>query len=347
MFDHSSISSSSARDSWGWVWCLAILILVRAGLALWEPPWRDGHEIANTRAYLKAAKHRDVRVVAFGSSRLNSAFVSPEWARRAGLRPDQVLNLSVNNGQFWDARFMLREAGGLPDSVELVLIEAARWNFNRNRIAPLTEIRTDYPEHFRQQGGLRDRLSVDGWIARASLVAEMIWPTYQRRGLAAWLHFATTRWSPVPSLPIRSPHWDEKQHAAIRRQKFLQANSIVLDHFHEPAMSSFALRNFRALIGEIRSQGARVVVVHLPTRPAYERAIRRDTAKSKLVELIDNEIDSILDDGVYAVGCRLAGECGLTQSVFVDYGHFNYEGARAFTGFLFDEVDALRSSRSP
>jgi hypothetical protein len=273
---------------------------------------------------------------------MHAAFMSKEWARRSRLRPGQVIKLSANNAEFWDARHMLREAGGLPESVELVLIEAARWNFNRNRIRMGT---LHYPQHFRQQGGMRDRLSVDGLGERVQLLAEMLWPVYQRRTMDGWIEYFSSESKVVPKLPAASRYWDPARHAEIRAMEFLEPRAIVLQHFNDPAMSSLARRNFVELIEEVSSRGAEVVLVTVPTRVAYSENIQADPLKFEFVASVDALIDSMVGEGVYEVGCKHARSCGLRQTIFVDYGHLHRSGARAFTGMLFERIEVVREGK--
>jgi hypothetical protein len=321
------------------------LTLLRAALAIQEPAWRDRADIEDTTAFLEQARVRDLQVVVLGSSRMQSAFSSEEWSRRAGVDANQVINLSLNNGQFWDARHMLRKAGGLPESVQLVLIEAPRWNFNRNKVFPgSNRYRYDYPEHFRQQGGLLDRWSVDDRIARMKLLAEFVWPLYQRRSVEEWIEYFRSRREPVPQLS-GSMHWIEAMHEKFRALRALRADSIVLDHFHDPAMSSFAIRNFELLIRDVRKQGTKVVIVTLPTRDLYQDKIRADPLKNSFVNSIDALIASKTDDGVYSISCKRARDCQLSEAIFVDYGHLTMDGARALTDELFDRVQLLTEKR--
>ena len=343
MSAHSSTSSSEHLDpaphgTGILLWCVGWLCLARAVLGAWEPAWQDREDILNATEYLRQADEKDLRVVVLGSSRMHSAFHSETWAARAGLESDQVANLSVDNGQFWDARFMLDRTGGLPDSVELVVIEAPRWNFNRNKVSPVWgRHRYDYPEHFRQQGGLVDRWSVDDVGDRAALLLEFAWPLYQRRPVEEWADTFRTPPRAVPRLRA-SVHWFEAQHAKLRAIRALQADSIVLDHFSEPAMSSFAQRNFDLLLREVEEHAARVVLVTLPTRGLYQDMILSDPARREFVASVDATIASHVDEDVAWVLCARAAACGLDEGIFVDYGHLTLDGARALTSRLFDRV---------
>ena len=339
MFAHSSTSNSETTF---FLSCAGVLIMMRVVFALWGPEWRDRTDVIHAREYLRQSKSRDVRVVVFGSSHMRSAFMSDNWARRAGLDSNQVINLSLDSGRFWDARYLLRETGGLAESVDLVLLEVPRWNFNRNRVNPLSRVVVDYPESLRQQGGLWDRLSVDGWRNRAGLVAEFFWPAYQRRTIEDWMDHLASRAPVLPQLPPASIHWDEKLHATLSRHPRFRAKNIVLDHFANPEMSGFAYRNFRLLVEELRDAGVEVAIVTLPVRDVYGQVLRADERRASFVATVDEMASSILGDGVFAVACDRAIDCGQSAEIFVDYGHLNKEGARRLTSALFDMIEKRR-----
>ena len=347
MFAHSSISNSdrpsSAAEAFRlFLRCVAFLAMVRVVFMFWGPEWSDRWEVTNAREYLRASKTREVRVVVFGSSHMRSAFLSEQWAARAGLREDQVINLSLDSGRFWDARYLLRETGDLADSVDLVLLEAPKWNFNRNRVNPLTRIVVDYPESLRQHGGLRDRLSVDGWANRVGLMAEAIWPVYQRRTLEGWVDHLVSSSQPIARLPAESIHWDESLHATLRAHPRFRARKIVLDHFSDPELSSFTKRNFRLLVKALRRRGAEVAIVTLPSRDAYHEVRDADPGRTQFIEEVDEVIASTLGNGVFAIDCHRARDCGQSGRIFVDYGHLNKAGARSLTSALFDEIEKRR-----
>jgi len=335
-------STFSSEEMRSLAWCGLMLIVLRGVFALWEPAWSHRSDIPNATEFLRESKGQDVRVVVFGSSHMQSAFRPDEWSRLANLEEGQVLNLSVSSGRFWHARNMLRETGGLAESVDLVLIEAARWNLNRNRINPVLRVPGDYPEEVRQQGGVLDRLSVDGFVNRVSLLAEMVWPVYQRRTLEQWLAYFSTDHGPVPHAPPIAAAWFENLHAKLRTDKRFEARSIARDHFADPEMSSFSRRNFVKLVDEAGRTGAEVVIVTLPTRGAYQEGIRADARKSDFVNSVDALFASVIGDGVSAVRCERARDCELGEEIFVDYGHVHHDGARAVTGALFERIQRLQ-----
>lgn len=347
MSDPSSISSSEPRSRRAGgarsalLWTLGVLCALRAALALAPAPWNDATEVLSARELLRGASERSLRVVVFGSSHLHSAFLAEEWARRAQLRQDEIAPLAVDGGDFWDARYMLRGRGALPGSVELVIVEASRWSFNRNRIDALSRLRVDYPPLLRHEGNLRDRWSVDRLGDRVQLLGEMVWPIYQRRTLEQWI--TTLSSTPVrAALPRPSVHWNEAWQARLAGAHGFQPDTMVRDHFNDPRMSAFARRNFADLVREARRGGARVVIVTLPTRDAYVDAIHADPERAAFVASIDALIASLLEPGmVEAIRCERASDCALDEAIFVDYGHLHRTGARAFTAALFERVAAL------
>ena len=75
-------------------------------------------------------------------------------AKLQGLRQEQVINLAVHSGSFWDALFMMRRGGGLPDSVDRAVIEIGPVMFNQNSVNPVLKKRHFPPAHFVRWAGL-------------------------------------------------------------------------------------------------------------------------------------------------------------------------------------------------
>ena len=250
-------------------WCVLFLLAARLALAAFGPEASGRPNLANAVAWLHGAQDADVRVLALGSSRLRTAFDTEEWERLAGLPRGSVRNAALDSGLFFDHGHLLREGGGLPPSVELVIVEAARWNFSRNRLHPYSKARDFPPEHLRPLGRLSDRLAVDSLADRLRLLAEWLWPLYQRRSLDAWLAWLRDPWAPEPVLPGDTLHWSRELWRRASRNPTFMPRSIARDHFHEAELSEFAVRNLQELLDRLAESSARVVLVRIPVRRAY------------------------------------------------------------------------------
>lgn len=317
-------------------WCFVMLLVVRwfTGWAAVSPT--DRYDILNAAEYLRSDKVHDLKVVFFGSSRMQTAIIPQEWARKAGWKPAQVANLAVNGGRLWDAQYMLASSGGLPESVELVVIEISVWEFNRNKRNPITGS-AEVPQHMRHWASLSDRLALDtsSW-QRLELLGDFVWPLYLRRPLQRWEQDGQkVKADPPFSPPI---HWDNKSRDALAASANFKSAHVANMHFADFEMSLFTQRSMAALVAAVRKPGRRVVLLQLPARREYVNATDVSLQLTPLFRSVRDVVLSQSSADVTPLIWELPQDCGLTEDIFVDYGHFSREGALAFTDRLFDEL---------
>lgn len=269
---------------------------------------------------------------------MRAAFMPQEWARLADIPMDSTLNLAVDSGVTFDALYLVRSAGGVPATTDLVVIEISYWSFNRNRSRPGTGQRHGTPEEVRQWGSLSDRLAIDEPGERLRFIGDWIWPLYQRRGPPDWMRRIQAPWRIAPSLPPPGPSWDPSMHTRLARRVRMRPANIALDHFHRPELSGFELHSLDALLAQIEASNARVVLARLPTRAAYLETARSLPGARAFIEEVDREIADRLNDRVSSFDCRNVGGCGLREATLIDYGHMTPQGAREYTRRLFEKV---------
>jgi hypothetical protein len=326
-------------------WCVGLLLAFRLLISWVAPDPTARYDILNAAEYLHSVQHGDLRVVFFGSSRMQSAVLAEEWARRAGLRKDQVVNLAVNDGRFWDALYMVDASGGVPPSVDLVIIEIAHWEFNRNVLSPIGGMPEPVPQHFRHVARLSERLAADGMTLRMGLLADLMWPLYVRQPLERWQYRAQSPKPAAPPPPIH--HWDKDRENNLAQAAAFKGANIVKLHFFRPEMSKFATWNLDRLLSQLRNDSRRIVLVELPARREYLHAIQEDPAKVAFYRDVQGVVRAHASGLVSSVIWEGAADCGLTEDVFVDYGHFSREGAHAFTDRFFDELVARQIVAKP
>ncbi len=326
-------------------WCIGFLLIFRILIGWAAPDPTARYDILNAAEYLRAAKGRDLKVVFFGSSRLQSAVIADEWARRAGLKPGEVANLAVNDGRLWDALYMIETSGGLPASVNLVVVEIAPWEFNRNLLNPGFAVRSAIPQHMRHLATLSERLAVDDVESRMDLLADFVWPLYERQPLNQW-QFPVPIPQPALPLPI-AMHWDERQRERAATAGALKGSNIAKVHFFHPEISSFAVWNLDRLLARVAGDSRRVVLAELPAREEYLRAIEQEPASRAFYQQVQELVKARTSENVSFLSWELARDCGLSENIFVDYGHLSREGAQTFTGRLFDEIAAKQIVAKP
>jgi len=319
-------------------WCVGFLLVSRFLIGWAAPDPTARYDILNAAEYLRTVQRGDLRVVFFGSSRMQSAILPDEWARLAGLRPEQVANLAVNDGRFWDALYMVETSGGLPASVDLVVIEVAHWEFNQNVRSPIGGLPYPIPQHFRHLARLSERLTVDGLGSRMSLLADVVWPLYERQPLERWEDGVQPVKPAVPPAPAH--HWNKASREKLAGAPAFKGSNIVKLHFFQAEVSSFAVRTLDRLLARVQNGSRKIVLLELPARQEYVRSIENDPTKLAFYRDVQELVEARASGPVRTMMWEVAADCGLTEDVFVDYGHFSREGARAFTDRLFDELAA-------
>jgi len=266
---------------------------------------------------------------------MQAAFDAQEWERSSGLQPGAVRNAAVVGGLFFDHGHLLRQAGGLPPSVETVLVEVPRWNFNRNRFHPLTNEPDALSDRVRRLALLEDRWAVDEVRDRVALLAEWAWPLHQRRAVDAWIGWLRAPWTALPLLPGPSRHWSPGSKRDPKVERLFRADRIALDHFHRPQLSHFAVRNLEGFLRSLRDEEVRVLLVQIPARRGYLETARQQPGGREFLAAVQAVVDEASRAaGVDLLECPLPESCGLGAGDFNDYGHMNREGARAFTAWL-------------
>lgn len=347
MSDLSSTSSSETRSDRAVLlhtlaWCAAFLVVARLAIPTFAPNTGYRTQLANAAEYLRQARDQDVKVVVFGSSRMRAAFVAEEWSRLAGLAPDQVINLSVPGGRSFDALYMLRDAGGLPEGTERVIVEVSHVEFNGNMQSPITGERVGTPPHYRRWASLGQRIALDDPIESVLLTLEYFWPLYHRLPMASWLAALDGQGYRVPMLPNEPVFWSpEGTHLGDRANRLAyKPRRIAKRHFHDPQLSPFALRTFEELRRELVDQGVEVVLLQLPLKKGYLEVVHQAEASTELYDEIRTFALAQQDSHVRVLLREHASDWQLDDGIFIDYGHMSLEGATAFTRRLFETLNS-------
>lgn len=347
MSDPSSTSSSEqpagiARAiGLSLVWCAIGLGVVRLGFALAEPPWPGRSDVAELTAFLQDPQADDLRTIAFGSSRLQGGFAPKMWARFADLEEEQVLSATLRGGTHFDVLHLLRE-GGLPAKVETVILDAPSSSFNRNFRVPLAEEARGMPNHLRQYGSLSDRLAADRFSERVQLLFEAAWPLYQRRALGDWIALGLADDPGPPERPDHPHYWHRR-----RPDTRLSIDDVARSHFWEPEISTFAVRNFEAVMAHLRAADVDVVIVNVPARAGYLELARSSETGRTFLEQTRALVRAQEGDRVRLLLWEDAAELGLEDQYYVDYGHLNGRGARLFTERLFEAIEGEGRADAP
>jgi len=319
------------------IWCLVALVAVRIAIGAAQPISSVRPEIQRAAAFLRRSHDGNLRTVFFGSSRFQTAIRTDVWARRQEVPREAVVNLAVSDGRLWDALYMLRQGTGLPDSVDLVVIELSPWEFNRHVRNPVGHP-TLVPDELRYWGGLGDRLAVDDPLLRMRLLGDYLWPLSKRRPLEQWDAPTSLAIAAPPPPPIH--HTDPATAAYLAKQEAFQPEHIAANHFFDPEVSAFTARNLSLLLAAVTTKPEReIVLLQLPARRGYFDTVEKSPQGRAFYDEVQRIADSQSGNHVHVIAWHTADECGLQEDIFVDYGHLSLSGAAAMTNRVYDEME--------
>ena len=341
MRTRSSTSSSSSpvrRTARTLAWTTAFLVacrLVLLGLSpvvenlLDKQPRRETRTAAH---YLASRAADDIRVIFMGSSRMKSGVDSDEWADLAGLPRSSVVNLAISNGTLEDVLTIFGEAG-VPPSVEMVVVDVEPAFFNRNRTHPVT----GKPDP-------ADAEPVPPGPVKA--VAFAVWPIHWRRSLKDWASGIEPAARSLEGFP-RRPRYHTDPAFALRLAQSKADGAVNMGHAHLDHFSPsprFGPR-VRALSALLARKNLRLVFVHPPYRSGYPNALDGDPDGQAAYRQWKRDLRSF-SGAAETLFWESAAECGLDDSVFLDFGHFTREGQRRFTRRLYAEIGERPSAGS-
>jgi hypothetical protein len=150
----------------------------------------------------------------------------------------------------------------------------------------------------------------------------LIWP------VSANTHgeMGTSR-TPSKLQPLLGPlhHLDDEKREALASSRAFRGKEMAAFHFSRPSFSRFAQRNLERIITTLGHGSLRLVLLQLPARRAYIDAIKSDPDRNALYERMQDVVHGSTSEHVAFVGWEISEDCGLSEDVFVDYGHFTRE----------------------
>lgn len=281
-----------------------------------------------------AREPRSPQVLFFGSSRFMTCILAPRFAARAGLGTNEAINLAVPAGDAWDAGVILRRNPELLDRARWAVIEVEPWMINLMFNATLPK------GHFHRWASLRERRLTDSYEHRGVLMLELLWPLYERRPAVQWFTglralgstYAEDRWPPARLMN------DPDIAARAAADPTLRAAAIVPAHFRRPTPSPRAEQMLDELVASLQARGIRVALVVPPIRKEYMDYVLGKRRTVQFWDYFTGVLQQRERAGLPVFVWPTAADCGLDDSIFIDYGHYTREGAARFTDVLYDRV---------
>jgi len=289
-------------------------------------------------ARIEVLSQRHAELLFMGSSRLFSCIDEKTVEESLGLAPGQALNLAGNALHPYDALVIVREAersGALGAGMAIVEVEPSQ--FNANARSPLTGVLIPYPVSMTGWGTWSERVVFPS-IARPELVRSLFAPLELRRALPAWMHYlGSLRSHEAASVPRPRYHQDAEARETLENDERFEAVSMSKLHFGSYRFSEYLWTKLEALVDRLERQGIRVVVFSPPARRVYWDYPQHEASVGPGYGVYRKKMQA-LGQRVEVIEWDTAGDAGLDESIFLDYGHCSLEGARLLSGRLAGEL---------
>ncbi len=300
--------------------------------------------ITPVSSFLRNHHTGQAKIIFLGSSRFVSCINSDFFAQLGNIDPAGVLNLSMDSGSFWEALVLCRENPFLLESASLAVINIEPWMFNRNLLHPIYRKPHEFEPHFYTWAEFREKMEIPDLKTRAGLFLDLLWPLSEKRNVVDWyngLNAMVHSASPPAYLIAPAYHYNEAALRARMNDPRFHPRVISIYHLHDYAFSEQKAEYLRRLVQKLREKGIRVLLVQPPMHRDYMKAIYHNPASKAGYQRFLAYIHAMENDQIHSIVWETPEDCGLDETVFMDYGHFNLVGGRLFTEKLFAEMKRL------
>ncbi len=330
------------------VMILTLFILACAGGALSLS--RDVLEKISPRSfmtpvfsYLETKKPNDLQAVFLGSSRIQSCIKRDLFATLTGIEQSKILLLEVDGSGTWEEFSICRRFPGLLDSAPLVIIEVEPWMFNNNYFSQGGTLFIQ--PGFYQWATIQDRLEFPDLKIRALSTVDYIWPISERRSLQGWSSvidgFIHKRY-PEPMNPDDIPkyHYDAAAYRKVAEEPKGTAQFQAHAALNNFEFSSYKAEYLERLVRLAEKKSKKIVLLQPPLQNEYIDIMFDNPKYLEGHIRVIKFLHSLENKNVSTIIWERPEDCGLNDAVFIDYGHFNREGAYMFTQRLYNELNS-------
>lgn len=292
-------------------------------------------DLVSILSYLENDYQGEPSALFFGSSRFISAIKSEHFANLVGKNSDSVLNLAINSGSTWEALAIARKNPSLLKSASVAVIEVEPWMFNANRLNEVLQTPARPRPHFYRWATLPERLAIPGFEEKEATTLNFFWPLYERRSLKQWMFgLSSVLEGSHGALAVPGYHYDEAAAQQLANDPHFFPQAAAKSHMNNYQFAKNEAHNLLLLVELLRENAIEVVLVQPPARQEYMKFISKEPAYQEYLMFIR----SLENDDVRVIIWENPGEIGLDDSYFIDYGHFNAEGAELFTESVFQKL---------
>lgn len=325
---------------------LTFVILLCVGIPL--SSFRGSLEKINQRSfltpvysYLDLKKPNDLKVIFLGSSRILSCINKDLFAKLSGIEQSKILILDVNGSGTWEELAICRRHPELFESSPLVIIEVEPWMFNENYFS--TEDSLFLQPGFFTWASFQDRLEFPDIKSKFLLLADYFWPFSERRTPDVWGYIINAAMKGRRSKPL-DPDEPPEYHYNLSAYKKVADDPKGTAQFQaNGGLNNFRFAEYKAeylkrLINLADKKANNIVILQPPLRKEYIDVLYNNSNYLDGYIKVLRFIHSLENRKVHSITWETSKDCGLNDSVFIDYGHFNAQGAYVFTQRLFHEL---------
>ena len=284
------------------------------------------------------------KVAFFGSSRFVSCIKTDIFAKLSDIAPANVLNFSLGSGSFWEANVVYRERPELYNNSSLIIIDVEPWMFNKNMRHPVYKKILPYQPYFPIWASLKERTEPPGIGSKTSLVFDFFWPVTERRSFPDWyaaIKTLTNSQNVSAGLSIPTYQYNAAEYQSLATAPNFSAYSIAHDHLNNYEFAKYKANYLRHLVKRFEKQCDHIVLLQPPVRKEYMDVIYNNPDYLATYKQVLTFIHSLENKKVSSIIWETPAGCGLDDSVFIDYGHFNLNGANKFTGILYNKLNIM------
>jgi hypothetical protein len=290
-------------------------------------------------SYLENDYQGEPRVLFFGSSRFISAIKSDIFAERMGLNSMSVLNLAIQSAGPWEALTLSRQNPSLLKSAKVAVIEVEPWMFNSNRLNEVLQQPSRPRSHFYRWASWQERLEIADFNTRIMLIFNFLWPVYERRSLKDWMFgISSILEGSHGALAVPQYHYDMEAARQLTNDPHFSTDSAVKSHMNNYEFAKNEANNLRHLRQLLGENSVEVILIQPPVRQKYMEAIYQNPEYLAAYKKYLSFIQSLENDNTCVIIWEKSGDIDLDDTAFVDYGHFNSNGAESFTEAVFKEI---------
>ncbi|WP_027415552.1 hypothetical protein [Aneurinibacillus terranovensis] len=320
------------RQTWwmrGLIW--ALLLLVLSEIFIFRNPAIYGAipassvgQITDLEKRLARQDRAKIKMVIFGDSQSMDALRPPMLAKRYGLKPDEMFNLSVSGGKPVDMLRLYEKVMDTLPNVKYAILAVNEHQLNNRNYLDDTK--------FRYNATLLERLETPGFTNKADLAFGWLLYSYGMRGVwTQMLPLYLKGQLPQPPDDHYAYRWGLPPVEKIERNHIGPAYSkVVADRW----MANYQVEGpqttaFEKVLAGLSSRGIKWTILQLPRTPEFER-LMKETYGPQQKAFRDLE-------------ARLAQQYGekfvvippvLGDEYFRDANHVNKRGAERVAGYV-------------